>query len=296
MLNLSHLRAFVVVAEELNFRKAALKLNLTQPPLTRQIRLLEEELGVTLFIRDRHAVHLSGAGKVLLEQARALLSHASQIETTLKQRSAGNSGIVNVGLALNLADIIYDVSVHHLKHYPKVNIVHLEMPSSSQCWALQRGEIDVGFIRPPVCAHNVVSEPLYSDSFSVILPKDHPLAQKESIRLKQLANEKLLMFTRGNSEGVHDKILSMFHNAKMTPEVIYTGLSPYNAGVVDVLSGKGIYVVHSSNVPLRNPRVAFVHLDEPDATMEVHMAWRAGLTSTRILRYLDSARAILKKQ
>ena len=291
MLNLTQLHSFIVVAEELNFRKAAQKLNLTQPPLSRQVRLLEESLGVPLFVRSRHSVYLTSTGNLLLEQARTLLAQAGQVEEMVRQRGVGDCGSIVIGVSMNLAEGIHCVGIEHLKRYPKVNLKYREMSSTPQNEALHKCEIDVGFLRPPVNPASVVSEPLFSQPFVVILPKTHRLAGCKKVKLFQLADERLFLFPRKNAKGLHDKVLSMYRNAGITPKIVQTTLSPQNAGSMHVASGHGIYIISSKSIML-DKDLAVVQLDEPDASMEVHIAWRKGEQSPHILHFVDTARSV----
>jgi DNA-binding transcriptional LysR family regulator len=281
------------VAEELNFRKAAQRLNLTQPPLSRQVRLLEESLGVPLFVRTRHAVHLTSTGALLLEKARTLLTQAGQVEEMVRQKGIGNSGTIVIGVSMNLAESIHRVGIQHLRRYPKIPLVYREMASTPQSEALRRCEIDVGFVRPPVNPAYVVSEPLFSQPFVVILSKTHRLSGCKKVKLAQLADETLFLFPRKNSKGLHDKVLAMYRRAGITPRVVHTTLSPHTAGSMYVAYGKGIYILSTKAIMLDKHLVA-AQLNEPDATMEVHIAWRKGEQSPHILQFVDTARSVFK--
>jgi len=291
MLNLTQLHSFIVVAEELNFRKAAQRLNLTQPPLSRQVRLLEEALGVALFVRTRHSVYLTSTGHLLLEQARTLLAQAGQVEEIVRQRGVGDCGSIVIGVSMNLAESIHCVGIEHIKRYPKINLKYREMSSTPQNEALRKCEIDVGFLRPPVNHAYVVSEPLFSQPFLVILPKTHRCAGYKKIKLAQLADENLFLFPRKNAKGLYDKVLAMYRNAGITPKIVQTTLSPQNAGSMYVATGHGIYIISSKSIML-DKDLAVVQLDEPEATMEVHVAWRKGEQSPHILHFIDTARRV----
>ncbi len=292
MLNLSLLRSFIMVAEELNFRKAAQRLNITQPPLSRQIRLLEEEIGVALLIRNRQSVNLTDAGSLLLEQARDLLVHASDAVELVRQKGTGLAAAVRVGVSMNLAKSIHRVGLEHAKRYPNSRLFYREMASSLQNESLRRREIDVGFVRPPVAPSFVVSDLLFRQKFMVVLAKRSPVARSKKIKLSQIADQNLLLFPRKNSRGVHDKILDMYRAAGIVPKVVYTTSSPQNAGSMDVAAGKGIYIL--PGVLRLDDDLAVVPLDEPNATMEVHVAWRKREKSPHILNFVDTARSVFK--
>jgi DNA-binding transcriptional LysR family regulator len=292
LLNLTHLRSFVFVAEELSFRKAAQRLHLTQPALTRQVQLLEESLGAELLARTRRAVHLTSAGALLLDEARSLLAQVERVEEKIGQRM-GNSGKILIGVSMHLAENIHCVGIQHLKRFPNVNLSYREIPSTDQSKALQSCEIDVGFLRPPVNPAYIVSEPLFSQPLVVVLPQKHPLSHLKKVKLSQLADETLFLRPRKNGTGLHDKVLSLYRKAGITPRVIHSTISVENVGGMHIASGNGIFILSAKSAVLSKD-LAAVRLDEPDAIREVHIAWRKGERSLHILQFVETARSVFQ--
>lgn len=144
---------------------------------------------------------------------------------------------------------------------------------------------------------HLASEPLFEEQFLVFLNKANPLARRRKLKLKQLAGETLLLYDRNQSIGVLDKTLELYRHAGISPRIIFTSTAPFEeAGAMLVASGKGIYLGVSAVLsdPTSGSEVATVPLDEPEARIEVHMAWRRGENSRAVLAFLDSARRLFK--
>lgn len=291
------LRYFIGVAETLSFTKAGQRLHIAQPALSRQIRQLEEEIGVALFTRNRRKVELTDAGLVFLGEARAVVEkahHAVQV-THLAQRGA--YGMVRVGLASGLASKVSTVLSEHAKRFPEVEVQCHDVLSTLQNEALRERKMDVGFLRPPVDDTHLLSERLFQEQFLVYLSKSNPLAKRASLRLQQVAHLPLLLYERGVSTGVYDKTLDLYEKAGVVPTIIHTGMAVYEeAGTVLVASGKGILLGVGAVIghPVLGSGIAAVPLDEPDATVEVRMAWRKNETSPAVLAFLQSVRRVFK--
>ena len=173
-MELRHVRYFIAVAEYLNFRKAAEQLHIAQPPLSRQIRTLEEDLGVTLLVRNKRRVELTKAGHVFLEQARKLIVQAGHASEAARHAQKGESGVVRIGIASGLGGAVSKVVFEHRRRMPAINVECKDIFSSHQNEALQKGIIDVGFLRPPVDQLNLDCELVFEEEFVVVLPKTIP--------------------------------------------------------------------------------------------------------------------------
>lgn len=296
-MELRQLRYFIGVAETLNFTRAGQRLHIAQPALSRQIRQLEEEIGVTLFVRNRRKVELTDAGQVFLREARAVVEkahHAVQV-THLAQRGA--YGIVRIGIASGLASKVSSVLSEHTRRFPHVEVQCHDFLSTLQNQALRDRKIDVGFLRPPVDESQLKSEALFEEQFLVYLSESDPLAKRGSLRLKQVAHLPLLLYERNLSSGVYDKTLDLYEKAGVVPTIVQTGTAAYEeAGTVPVAAGKGIFIGVGAvtSHPIFGSGIAAVPLDEPDAKIEVRMAWRKNETSAAVLAFLQSARRVFR--
>ena len=291
-MELRHVRYFIAVAECLNFRQAAQQLHLAQPPLSRQIRQLEEDLGVTLFARDKRKVELTKAGHAFLEEARRLIVQAGHSADVARHAQKGEVGTVRVGLSSGLGDTVSKVVLEHLRRFPAVEVECRDIFSNFQNEALRRQEIDVGFLRPPVDQLNLDCESLYEEEFAVILPKSHRLAKRRSLRLRDIAQEPLIGFNRRLS-GLQDKIMGMFSRQGFAPRVVPTQVEAHEeAGAIMVASGKAVFVGPPAilNHSISGLELSFLRLNEREAKIKVYSAWRKGEKSPDVAAFLDSVR------
>ena len=294
---LRHVRYFIAVAEYLNFRKAAEQLHIAQPPLSRQIRQLEEDLGVALFLRDKRRVELTKAGHAFLEEARKLVVQAGHAAEAARHAQKGESGIVRLGVASGLGGVVSKVVFAHRKRLPAIDIECKDVFSGHQNEALNKGIIDVGFLRPPVDQVNLNCELLFEEEFVVILPKTHRLAKRRFLKLKDIASEPLIIFDRSFSSGLYDKILGLYSRQGFTPHLTVTHVEAHEeAGAIMVASGKAIFIGAGAivNRSVSGIELASARLNEPEAKIEVYLAWRKSEESAVILGFLDSVRRVFR--
>jgi DNA-binding transcriptional LysR family regulator len=293
-MELRQLKYFIAVAEALNFRKAAERLHITQPSVSRKVRQLEEELGVTLLIRDRNQVYLSDVGRVVLHKAKALMAEAAELAESVNRTDKGERGSLKVGVGIPLARSIRGLVTEFARQFPKVDVQYQDIVfAAMQNRALREAEIDVGIFWPQVDHAHLDSERLFEERFWVVLPKRNPLAKRRKLRLKELAGQVLLL--PNQTPAVNHKVLQMCRDAGLTLKSKRTTAVPHEAGAALVASGKGIYVL--AGTPLKFPSfgsgIAVVPLDEP-STIEVYMAWRKRETSAAVLNFLETARRVFR--
>ena len=290
---LRHARYFIAVAECLNFHRAAEQLHIAQPPLSRQIRQLEEDLGVVLFVRNKRRVELTRAGLVFLEQARKLIVQAGHAAEAARHAQKGESGLVRIGIASGLGGAVGKAVFEHRKRFPAIEIECKDIFSSQQNESLQKGVIDVGFFRPPVDRTNFDCELLFEEEFVAVLPRKHPLAKRRSLKLKDVAGESLIVFDRNLSAGLYDKVLGLYSRQGLTPHLTMTHVEAHEeAGAVMVACGKGIFIGAGAivNRSVSGLELAYVKLNEPEAKIEVYAAWRKKEDSASVLDFLSSIR------
>ncbi len=297
-MELRHLRAFVAVAEELSFTRASRRLHLSQPPLSRQIRSLEEELGVALLQRTSRSVILTAAGHVLLREGKLLLSQAASVMERTKRAGAPISQCVRIGFATGLGDALQTALVRHLKLLPDAEVHFKNILSSGQNIALRERDIDIGLMRPPFDGELLEGEELYRERLMALLPKTHPLARSRTLSLKQLAGETILLHKRSVSMGVYDKILELIKQAAIQPKLVQTRTGPYEeAGTVLVASGKGIYIAGGMAIshPGASREVRAIPISDANATIGICMAWRKEEQAPHVIAFIDSMRLALKR-
>jgi|SRR5215470_510625 len=296
-MKLVRLRYFVAVAEELSFTRAAAKLRVAQPALSRQIRILENEVGVELLVRDGRAFKLTPAGEVLSEEGAIILAHYA-LATQRARDAANRNSTVRVGIGFGLAGHVDKVVTSHAESTADVHVQLQNIPSTAQNLALKRCEIDIGFLRPPVDAGYLSCHFLFEERLSVLVPAVPPFTRYKSVRLSQLANLPLLLPPRSLSSGLYDRILDLYRLRGITPAVIHTPHSGpgEESGHMLVASRKGFYIVYASLAifPVFTKRVKVLPLDEPDAKISVYVAWRNDEKSSDVLNFLRTVRGLFE--
>jgi DNA-binding transcriptional LysR family regulator len=297
-MELRHLRYFVMVAEELNFTRAARRLDIAQPVLSRQIHDLESEIGVRLFERNSSRVFLTDAGSRFLSEARVVLQHAVQAVEAARQVQAGAAGTLRVAIGKGLGDVVSRIINGYLRLFPTVEIDVKDVASGFQSEAFEDRKIDAGFMRPPFNSPLLTSSLLFEERFSVVLRKSSPLAKRARIRLKDLAQQNILMIDKNISPGFNDKVLELFRNAGIAPKITPTETMPYDeAGAILIESGKGIYLAVGEGpyYPSFADHLVALPLDEPSAIMPVHIAWRKNEQAITTLEFVKYAQSVFEQ-
>jgi DNA-binding transcriptional LysR family regulator len=291
-MELRHLRYFVAVAEERHFGRAAQRLRIAQPPLSRQIQMLESELGFALFDRSRRKVELTAAGAVLLDHARRIFEAIDLAVHEAARASKGESGRLVVGYPSSLAySGLTELLRAYRARFPEVEVVLREMPPQHQIDALKRSEIDVGFIRGRFVEPTIASECVRREPLVVALPAEHPLAGRARIKLAQLALDPFVIFPRDRGPVFFDQIVSMCHDAGFTPRI--TQQAPQLDLVSLVAAGFGVSIVPESLRLLGRDGITFRPLVGAPVS-ELLAAWRSGEPSPAVHEFVAIVRAHLK--
>ncbi len=221
-MELRQLRYFVAVAEELHFRRAAARLHISQPPLSQQIRRLEEELGCRLLERTRRRVELTAAGQAFLRDARAMLSELDVAVATARRIDSGQSGVLRVNFVGSALLSIVPGAVQRFRAArPNVEIVLRERSTAEQLRALAAGVVDVGLVRPPIDADDRLHAELVMRERTVAaIPIGHKLATLRRIPLRRLAAEPLVLFPREQAPGFHDLLTGRLAATGTSPHVV----------------------------------------------------------------------------
>jgi len=268
-----HLRYFVEVANTLHFRKAAENLFISQPPLSRQIKQLEVELGVQLFHRTKKKVELTGEGEYLLTESVKLLYQIEFIKSSVKQIAAGKEGQIKIGYVGAVMHCILPGILMKLKHeFPDITTHLTELGNEDQIQALRNGDIDVGFLRTVVNAKGLNSISVFEETFSLILPKDHPYATSEIKNLKQLADEPFIGFSKSCGPQLIDSVFRICSKAGFYPRVVHES-SQLNSIVRLVESGLGYSIVPSSVKHGYSLNVKFIELANYKERAELVMVY-----------------------
>lgn len=291
-MELRHLRYFVVVAEELHFGRAAKRLCITQQPLSRQIRDLENELGVQLFYRTKRTVRLTEVGQIFLEEARKTLEQAELAVKLVRQASSGEIGKIAIAFTGSALNIVLPTAVRQFKKlYPQVDLTLKRMQTLEQVEAIHARQIDLGLLHPPIDDDRLILETVYQENLVVALPDTHPLAKDRSypISLKQLANESFILFPRYIGSVLYDQIIDWCRQAGFSPNVVQEAM-PQQTILGLVAAGIGVSLVHSSVRTLGRPGVVFRSLLESTPKLETAVAWSPDATNLVLPFFLNVIR------
>lgn len=287
MYSLDQLRGFVAVAEELHFGKAADRLNMTQPPLSRQIQKLERSIKVRLFDRDNRRVVLTTAGEAFLNEARKLLALAESAPELARRISAGSAGVVRIGFTAAstyglLGGLLNEIGAA----LPEIDIDLAEMVTHEQVSALTKGEVDLGLARPPFNDEILDSRLLYREGMVAALPADHPLAWvNDELTLEDLQNEPMIMHSPTQARYFYDLVVRMAPAAGL--RVVHT-VSQIHTMISLVAAGRGIALVPHSATLLGIEGVAYVPLgDFEQEPVELYAIWMRDSKNPALSRVLE---------
>ena len=226
-LPLPQLHAFVVLAEELHFGHAATRLGIAQPPLSQQIRRLEDKVGYALFSREPGRIGLTPAGRELLPAARHALTDLADGLTAARQVGGGRAGRLRIGFAASVALTVLPGLLRTFRgRFPAVDLDIREMTTTPQLAALREGSIDIGLLRePPPHDAELGFETVLDEPFVAVLPSSHPLATQRAVRVEQLVNCPFVLLPRTVGPSLYDQITNLCIAAGFTPQVTQHALS-----------------------------------------------------------------------
>jgi len=271
---LRHLVYFREVARRRHFRQAAEALAVAQPALSRQIKQLEDALGAPLFTRNNRNVELTAAGRTLLDRIEPLLRTLQQIPTELKALAEGQVGQVQVGFTgLAMATVLPEFLREFQRRYPGIRVELRESPTSAQIPALLAGELACGFFHPDTSTPGLRTRDILREKNGVLLPADHPLASRTTIRLRDLEGTPLVLFPRALNPGFYDKILTACSRAGFTPRIAEE-VWPRANGIGLVRAGIGATFVCPSEARHLPPEVAFRPLEGPAPESRLVFGWK----------------------
>ncbi|RBP13981.1 DNA-binding transcriptional LysR family regulator [Roseiarcus fermentans] len=267
MIELRHLKYFVAVAKELSIGRAAVALNISQPPLTRQIQQLEEDLGAVLFVRSVKGVELTDAGRTLYEEARNILSLVDLASERTRRAAQGRIGRLDVGIfGSGMYDIIPRVLRKFRAAFPEVKIVLHPMTKDAQVEALRQRRINVGFNRlvpryPDIASRVVMWERLY-----IVVPESDPLAGRAEVSIAELVDSPFVLFPKVARPNFNDFVASLCQRHGFVPHIAQE-VGEATTGVALVASGFGVCIVPESVKYFRADGVVYLPMTESPPTM-----------------------------
>jgi DNA-binding transcriptional LysR family regulator len=268
------LRCFVAVAEELHFSRAAARLFMTQPPLSRQIQMLERSMGTVLLERSNRGVKLTTAGQGFLRDARHILALAEQASDAARRLASGEVGRLTLGFtAVSAYRLIPDLLATAALKMPKVEFVLREMVSSTQLEALSTNLIDIAFCRHVTDRQSLDVERVSSEPLLAVMPGDHPLAAKSAINVGDLDQQPFVMYAADEGRFFYECIAGLFAMTGVTPRYVYH-LGQTHTIVSMVKAGLGLAIVPASAQQLHTGNLAFRPLIDGDLRADIFMVSR----------------------
>jgi len=294
-----HLRYFVVVAEELNFRRAAERLVMAQPPLSQQIHDLEEELGVALFYRTHRTVLLTAAGRIFLEDAYALLAQAEQAVHRVRKVGKGELGQLTIGYTSLIHNPHFPAVLRqHRKRYPDVELILRDLVTIEQMQQLRTNTLDISFATHASLAISsleqgvLMQEPVWREPLGALLPGDHVLASRPHLSLLDLANESWIWFPRRFDPTTYDYMMRLFADVGFRPNITQE-VNQQQLILSMVAAGLGISLAPKSAFRAsEDENVVYRDLIEPTPTVEFNVVWRRNDPSPVLHALLDTIRDI----
>lgn len=291
LFELRQLRCFVAVAEELHFGRAAARVNMTQPPLSRQIQLLERVLGVKLLDRTSRVVRLTPAGRVFLLEARRILRMTESAALTTRRTASGEAGTITMGFTAasgyNLLPRLVSICAARL---PNVNISLKEMVSTEQSEALLTGRIDCGLLRPPVDRAEFSKLRILAEPLVAALPSGDARLQKASLSLDDFDGQPMIMYASEGARYFHDMLIGLFGARNVAP-IYVQFLSQIHSVLALVHSGMGAALVPEAATSLHFDGVHFRPVTtSPAQPVELFLVWRSDNDNPALEPLLDLVR------
>lgn len=290
MFELIQLRCFVAVAEELHFGRAAARLNMTQPPLSRHIQVLERILGVELFHRNSRSVRLTAAGGAFLGEATRIVEMADSSIATARAAAEGRMGMVTLGFTAASGYSVVPRFIGHLQQkMPDIRLLLKEMVTGEQVDALLNGRIDLGLLRPPIHRPDLDCIPVLQERFIVCSHVSVP-AEKRPRKLADFNGLPLIMYAPDKARYFHDLLTGLFASARAEPHLVQY-LAQIHSILMLVSAGHGFALVPETATRLHPEDVAFSELEDGGPIVELYAAWRPENENPALPIVLDLMRA-----
>lgn len=286
-IGLRHYKYFLAVAEELHFKKAADKLFISQPGLSKQIKEMEEALGFKLFERNNRNVVLTAAGKYMKEEITLLLNDNERILRHAQHIAMGNEGEIHLGyVGSAMQTIIPKLLIRFRKKYPSIHFSLQEMDNNRQINDLLGNKIDIGFVRLNEVPKALSLRPVFDETFSLVLPRNHALNSRNFTSLNQLKEEQFIFFEKAYSPSYHEKVMSMFEDCGFSPTISHTSVHATTIYRL-VENSFGVAIVPSSLKLGYNMNIKFIELKNVPQRAVLSLAWNKENRNPMLGHFLD---------
>lgn len=292
LIELRHLRYFTVVAEELHFSRAAGRLHIAQPPLSQQIRKLEEYIGHPLFIRNSRTVTLTQAGEMLLERSHYLLRRLEEDLETVRRVGRGEIGTLTVGfIGSAMLTALPTLIGSYRKRFPKIDLRLRELTTSSLVEAIRQGVVDLGFLRDAGPTEGLIVEQVVAERFVVALAAKHRLANRKKVSLAELKGEPLILFARELGPLAWDKTISLCETSGFRPTIVQD--APEWLTVLRLVSsGLGFSIAPACVTTIQTPGVVCRELTRCPILTNIELARRSDHLNPIMEAFVAEARKL----
>lgn len=283
---------FVAIAEELHFGRAAARLQITQPALSRQIHRLEAEMGVKLLRRTKRTVELTEAGAAFLGEVRKALQQVDVAVQVAQRVARGEVGCLRIGFTpSSMHTVLPEILKQFRDRYPNVKLAMSEICTLDQVNGLRTETIDVGFLHPPIEASLLALYPLQGEGLLVALPHAHPQSKQKQLPLKALATEPFILHPRYEGPVLYDQILALCREAGFEPNIVYEEVK-HQTRIGLVAAGMGITFVPESLQKAGLTGIAYCTLMRNAPQLQLAVAWRQEPVSPVVQGFLDVVKQI----
>ena len=273
-MELRHLSYFQAVAEELNYRKAAERLFISQPGLSRQIKQLEEELGVQLFERDKKRVELTAAGAYLKGEVDFVLNHLETTKQQLLEIAAGREGELRIGFLGSASNqVLPDLLKKLSSNFPKITTSLEELSNQTQVEMIQKDKLDLGFVRLASVPEDLEIKVVFRDSFSLVVPNDHPIQIGDFKSVGQFADQSFILFSSDYSNYYYEQILGICRDAGFMPKIKHKSVHALTIFRL-VENGLGVAIVPTSLKKGYDLGVRFMEIPGISQFTELSVIWK----------------------
>jgi len=274
-MELRHLHYFKAVAEELNYRKASERLFISQPGLSRQIKQLEEMLGVQLFDRDKKHVELTASGVFFKEEVDFVLNHLDLTKSQLKLIDSGRIGELRIGFLGSASNrILPDLLAKLNSHQPLISTSLEELSNAMQVEMIQKDKLDLGFVRMASVPEGLEMKMVLRDSFSLVVPENHPITATGFRSVNQFKDESFILFSSDYSNLYFEQIMSIYRDAGFSPKIRHKSVHALTIfKLVEI--GLGVAIVPTSLKEGYDLKVRFMEIPEISQFTELSAVWKS---------------------
>ncbi|WP_312686166.1 LysR family transcriptional regulator [Kosakonia sp.] len=273
-IELRHLRYFIAVAEELHFGHAAARLNISQPPLSQQIQILEQQVGARLLARTNRSVSLTPAGSQFLADSRQILSQVDDAVARAARLHQGETGELRIGFTSSAPFIkaVSDSLSSFRQRYPDVHLQTREINTRAQIAPLNEGTLDLGLMRNTPLPETLAWQVILREPLLAMIPRDHLLATRAAVSLVELAREPFVFFDPHVGTGLYDDIIGLMRRYQLSPRIAQeVGEAMTIIGLV--AAGMGVSILPASFRRVQLSEMRWVPIIEPDAVSEMWLVW-----------------------